>query len=176
MTTPAYEGYAAKALQQSIAAVAASATFASLIDAAPVVPADRIVEIDGGLESETSPRITASTGETFPRATTTCWAHVWPMEPEFSTQWLAQVARAHDGSSPIALYFRCPAGLKRHEQLRYALSKTGLISADIEALAGTAGYWRRIVCLLAGLQLLDLSGYGKGLVRTHLNLQYGDLA
>ena len=170
----AYEGYEAKAIEAVINLVAASATFTGLLS--PTLPLTRIIEIDGGVENETTPTITACDGSTFTRSSAVLWAHVAPAEgPEMNRQWIAPQSIVGEGSIPVAFYFR-PAGITlRHELLRYCLSKTGLIRADIENQQGQSGKWRRIVATVAGLTFMDGAGYNRGVIRSQINIQYGDL-
>ncbi len=76
---------------------------------------------------------------------------------------------------PIAFYFRDPAGDYLNEHLRFALSQTAKICREMEAQRGTSGFWRRIVARVTNLSALDATGYGRSVIRTQINLEYGDL-
>ncbi len=171
--TVAYEAYEAKAIEAAIKLVAEGATFISLVGTGQAL--NRIVEIDGGDEDETTPVIRATSGSTFAR-TVALWAHVWPGDgTEMGRTWLATQTITNEGSIPVAFYWR-PAGITyRHELLRYVLSKTGLIARDIENQQGATGKWRKIVASIPSLTFLDPTGHAKGVIRSVINIQYGDL-
>lgn len=169
----AYEDYWAKAIETSINLVADGAVFTALVT--PTTPKDLIVEIDGGAEAESSPTIRACNGATINRATAALWAHVAPDMPDMQPQWISPQTVTHEGSIPVAFYWR-PSGITyRHELLRYVISKTGLIARDILNQQGAAGKWRRINPSFGGVQFLDSAGHAKGVIRSVLNIQFGDL-
>lgn len=172
-----YEDYWAKGIEAAINLVAGSATFRSLVGAGADVSVAKgsIVEIDGGEEAETSATIRACNNGTITRATAVLWAHVAADQPDWQNTWQTPNTITSDGMIPVAFYWR-PAGITyRHELLRYVLSKTGLIARDIANQAGATGIWRRVVPQLAGLTFLDQAGYGRGTLRSQLNITYGDL-
>jgi hypothetical protein len=89
--------------------------------------------------------------------------------------WTGPQSITGEGMIPVAFYWR-PAGITyRHELLRYVLSKTGLIARDIMNQQGASGKWRKIVCQFAGLQFQDNAGHGKNVLRSQINIQFGDL-
>lgn len=169
----AYEGYWAKAIESAIELVAGSSTFATLVS--PTTPKNLIVELDGGIEAETTPTITACNGASITRATAALWAHVGNDQPEWQNIWQTPQGITAEGMIPVAFYWRTTGITLRHEQLRYVLAKTGLIAADIQNQQGQTGKWRKIVCQLAAIHLLDQAGYARGTLRSQINIQYGDL-
>jgi hypothetical protein len=168
-----YEGYFARSIECAIALVAAAPTVISLLT--PTTPLDRIIEIDGGVEDETTPLCVAASGNPFNRTTAAFYAHVGADQPEWQKTWNAPQSITVEGTIPVGLYFR-PAGISlRHELLRYCLSKTGLIAAEIEAQQGQANKWRRIIAQFGGCQFLDRAGHNRNALRTQINIQFGDL-
>ena len=169
----AYEGYWAKSIEAAIELVAGSAVFAALVS--PTTAKNLIVEIDGGSEDETTPLLRAGNGSTFAR-TVALWAQVGAEAPEIPAEWVSPQTIVRTARIPVAFYWR-PAGITyKHELLRYVLSKTGLIAAEIEAQAGGTGMWRRILALFGSLSFCDSAGYAKGTLRSQINLDVGDLS
>jgi hypothetical protein len=167
-----YEEYWAKSIECAINLVADGATFTALTN--PTTPKALIVEIDGGAEDEASPTIRACTGATFIR-TVALWAHVCPDPLEMQHLWNAPQTITAEGMIPVAFYWR-PSGITyRHELLRYVLSKTGLIMRDIANQQGAAGKWRKILPQFGGMQFMDVAGYARGVIRSQINIQFGDL-
>lgn len=167
----AYEGYWANAIRAGVDIAAACATFTTEVGAG-VAAKDRIIEISGGREDAET--LTASSGATFSRKTAPCWLHLCPDPAEVQSNYLATQSLGRDVTIPWCLYLR-PAGISaEHEVLRYALSKAGKIAAEMEAQRGQTSTWRRISCSFAGMQILDPSGYGRGLVRVGAILTAGD--
>lgn len=172
----AYEGYWAKSIEAAINLIAGSATFRSLVSAADAAAAKAsIVEIDGGAEAEGGTTCVNCLGTTFTRGTAVLWAQVASEAPEFPREWAAPQTIVSSVTIPLSFTWR-PAGITlRHELLRYVLSKSGLIAAEMEAQQGGTGLWRRIVAQYAGLTFLDESGYARGSLQSRINLTCGDL-
>jgi hypothetical protein len=168
----AYEGYWAKSIEAAIELVAGSAVFAALV--APTTAKNQIVEIDGGSEDEATPLVRACNGATFAR-TVALWAQVGAEAPEIPAEWISPQTIVRTVRIPVAFYWR-PSGITyKHELIRYVLSKTGLIAAEIEAQAGGTGKWRRILAQFGGLTFLDSSGHARGTLRSQITLDCGDL-
>lgn len=174
MTAVAYEGYEAKAIEAAIKLIKDSTTFRALLGTGHD-PCDFIVEISGGVEAETTPKLYSYNNAQIDRATYTVYAHVCPDPFEMSRQWVAPQTIPNAGTIPIALYFRTDATLKEHERLRYALSKTGLICQDMQNQQGQSGKWRRIIATITNLSFADQTGFNRGIIRSQISLQYGDL-